>query len=280
MLGSDAPLFYLTNVLLLVCITVHFIIVLPHFNNERSMWILSYIFSISSFITLWLSSLIDPGILPPRSFPLKPSLPDGEIGPQGHRYCNTCNIYRPPRSKHCNSCNVCVSKFDHHCPWIGNCIGERNHRYFFLFLLSISSLSIHIFISCARVILTQYHNDNTTTATIDFVHHAMQTFISIPTIFILAGFALPCAWALTSLTVFHAFIISVAQTTNERVRNVHLLRNYVHKDDKGCINNWMYAFCSRIVPSNLPDFSETVQCPIVEDRPWTNGAVCQSNKST
>ena len=193
---------------------------------------------------------------------MKPPLPDGEIGPQGYRYCNTCNIYRPPRSKHCNSCNVCVSKFDHHCPWVGNCIGERNHRYFFLFLLSISSLSIHIFICCIRVIATQYHS------TKSCIHDIFQTFLEIPTIFILAGFAIACAWALTSLTCFHAFIISVAQTTNERVRNVHLLHDYKALDDKGCCQNWAHAFCSEDVGSNLPDFSEVVECPDVEDIPW------------
>jgi palmitoyltransferase ZDHHC9/14/18 len=71
--------------------------------------------TISSFIFLWLSATMDPGILPGVSSPMKPRVPtDGPPlgGPLGYRYCSTCNIFRPPRSKHCNSCNVCVSKFD------------------------------------------------------------------------------------------------------------------------------------------------------------------------
>jgi len=50
------------------------------------------------------------------------------------RYCTTCKIMRPPKSSHCSQCNNCVKGFDHHCSFIGNCVGERNLKYFVLFL--------------------------------------------------------------------------------------------------------------------------------------------------
>ncbi|XP_005112845.2 probable palmitoyltransferase ZDHHC12 [Aplysia californica] len=53
-----------------------------------------------------------------------------------YRVCDYCEIMQPMRAKHCEDCNKCVHKFDHHCPWLEACIGERNHRYFWLFLLS------------------------------------------------------------------------------------------------------------------------------------------------
>ena len=58
------------------------------------------------------------------------------------KYCNTCNIYRPPRTSHCSICNVCVERFDHHCPWIGMCVGRRNYRYYFCFILSVALVTI------------------------------------------------------------------------------------------------------------------------------------------
>lgn len=120
MLGSDAPLFLFVNCLLTSLIGLYLFWLLPKLEDPgwlptvRHNYILTCTLFLISIINFWICATMDPGILPPLSSPIKPPIPnDGNIGgPLGHRYCATCNIFRPPRSKHCNSCNVCVSRFD------------------------------------------------------------------------------------------------------------------------------------------------------------------------
>ena len=49
--------------------------------------------------------------------------------------CKFCNFQKVPRSKHCRLCDVCIPRFDHHCIWINNGVGEKNYKYFYIFLV-------------------------------------------------------------------------------------------------------------------------------------------------
>lgn len=147
MLGSDAPSLALSISLIVAGTLLQLFDILPtlegsfdleiqgEFVLPRNLWILSnaelmmgisIALSLATLSTLLTAALTDPGIIPSVSSPIKATPPTNELGetlplggPNGYRYCSTCNIFRPPRSKHCNSCNVCVSGFDHHCPWTG-----------------------------------------------------------------------------------------------------------------------------------------------------------------
>ena len=53
------------------------------------------------------------------------------------KFCETCMVYRPPKTSHCKYCDSCVEEFDHHCFWIGNCVGKNNYHDFFIFLINL-----------------------------------------------------------------------------------------------------------------------------------------------
>lgn len=61
------------------------------------------------------------------------------------KFCDTCILYRPPKTSHCKYCNNCVSSFDHHCLWVGNCIGKENYKKFIIFLFVMNVLNIYVF---------------------------------------------------------------------------------------------------------------------------------------
>jgi palmitoyltransferase ZDHHC9/14/18 len=337
MLGSDAPSLFFTNGLILGGMLLHFWVILPRLaevsaashgapifllSSPATMFWLSLFLVAMTFLTLWISAVMDPGILPAISSPLKPAVPDMNTinssatsntstntrvplgGPLGYRYCSTCNIFRPPRSKHCNSCNVCVDHFDHHCPWVGNCIGARNHRYFFLFLVSISCLTILVTAAAIRLLLAAYQEtavadspgigpvmllNYTDIASVTEYgertsHRFWKAILSMPVTVVFGTFTFLCAWSLVSLLCFHAMIITVAQTTNERVRGVYRF-SAVNTADQGCCRNWYSALCAKRPASRLPsDFSQMIVCcpTTISESIWlgdTHMAMSPDNRS-
>jgi hypothetical protein len=106
----------------------------------------------------------------------------------------------------------------------------------------------------------------------------------LPVTVVFGLFTALCAWSLVSLLLYHMRIISMAQTTNERVRGVYL--NHAENPlDRGCIHNWRHccahSLCTTI-PSRLPrDFSElVVEDPAtVEESPWNGGDQMSTSRS-
>jgi len=72
---------------------------------------------------------------------------------QSLKFCDTCLIYKPPRTVHCNVCDCCVRGFDHHCLWLGTCIGQRNYLYFLVYITCLNlTLPLNLYLAVHSLI--------------------------------------------------------------------------------------------------------------------------------
>ncbi|XP_055499722.1 palmitoyltransferase ZDHHC9 isoform X1 [Leucoraja erinacea] len=158
------------------------------------------------------------------------------------KYCYTCKIFRPPRASHCSVCDNCVERFDHHCPWVGNCVGKRNYRFFYLFTISLSFLTVYIFaFDIVHVALRSVDNGflNTLKDTPGTVLEVVICFFTL--------------WSVIGLSGFHTYLIALNQTTNEDIKGSWSGKNGIHNpySHEGVIKNCCEILCGPVPPSVL-----------------------------
>lgn len=267
MMARQKGVFYLTLFLIMGTCSLFFAFECPYLAVHLSPAIPVFAVLLFAFVMAMLlrTSFSDPGVLP-RALPEEASFIEMEIEaangnvPAGQRpppriknvqinnqivklkYCYTCKIFRPPRASHCSICDNCVDRFDHHCPWVGNCVGKRNYRYFYLFTLSLSLLTIYIFaFDIVHVVLRSVDSGfvNTLKETPGTVLEVLVCFFTL--------------WSVVGLTGFHTYLISLNQTTNEDIKGSWSGKNRIQNpySHKNFMKNCCEVLCGPAYPSVL-----------------------------
>uniref|UniRef100_A0AAF6ZH94 Palmitoyltransferase n=1 Tax=Bos taurus TaxID=9913 RepID=A0AAF6ZH94_BOVIN len=275
MMARQKGIFYLTLFLILGTCTLFFAFECRYLAVQLSpaIPVFAAMLFLFSMATLLRTSFSDPGVIP-RALPDEAAFIEMEIEatngavPQGQRpppriknfqinnqivklkYCYTCKIFRPPRASHCSICDNCVERFDHHCPWVGNCVGKRNYRYFYLFILSLSLLTIYVFaFNIVYVALKSLK--------IGFLETLKETPGTYPPLAHLTVLeVLICfftLWSVVGLTGFHTFLVALNQTTNEDIKGSWTGKNRVQNpySHGNIVKNCCEVLCGPLPPSVL-----------------------------
>ncbi|XP_036172299.1 probable palmitoyltransferase ZDHHC14 isoform X4 [Myotis myotis] len=135
-----------------------------------------------------------------------------------------------------------IERFDHHCPWVGNCVGKRNYRFFYMFILSLSFLTVFIFAFVITHVILRSQQTGFLNAIKDSpasVLEAVVCFFSV--------------WSIVGLLGFHTYLISSNQTTNEDIKgswsNKRGKENYNPYSYGNIFTNCCVALCGPVSPS-------------------------------
>lgn len=147
--------------------------------------------------------------------------------PNKYTVCEKCDyLIRPERAHHCKSCNKCVLKMDHHCPWVGTCVGEKNLKYFFLFLL-------YGFLITLYTVLT-------------LIPHFIKTVVeNKPMVSFTIEDALVLFIACTGVAIVIALLFMTGQYVYFISRNITVIESSydgINPYDLGPYNNWKMVF--------------------------------------
>ena len=135
-------------------------------------------------------------------------------------------IPKLPRSKHDAITNKVVARFDHFCPWLNNAVGERNYKYFLLFLFMTAFMLFYGTAATFSVVATYVTEEklfsaryvNKVTGEIitaskhmvfQYCMHKQQTMMMLLFLCGIMGIVVFCFF------LYHIYLVSINRTTNE-----------------------------------------------------------------
>ena len=135
-------------------------------------------------------------------------------------------------------CNCCVRKFDHHCPWVGTCVGERNYKYFTMFVYALSVYGLYCAAMSGLLLWTQCKKEKV--GNLEAIWKCTFPHNPGPSALGLFSFLVCCST--TTLSVYHCHLVSIQETTNENVKGT--FQSTANPNDRGCFANWSAVYCA------------------------------------
>ncbi|XP_071948162.1 palmitoyltransferase ZDHHC12-B-like [Antedon mediterranea] len=255
--GIFIRVFHLVLTVSIICVLIFMDTELKDAINDRNIFLIS---AFTALVTVsgslyFAASLMDPGYVPKGkerrkatfTVSLSSSSDDSEedcnieseaammLGKLRRRKCDSCCVEQPVRSKHCSECGRCVRKFDHHCPWLENCVGERNHKYFWLFLLC----EMLLVLWAIKLTWSGFRTGTTPDSWLKMNAIILIAFL----VLLFSGFVVG------SLFCCHTFMMFTNQTTWEfmarhRITYLKNIGEDVNPFDEGYIRNCLKFLCS------------------------------------
>jgi len=74
--------------------------------------------------------------------------------------CTYCELIKSQTSFHCLYCKSCIELFDHHCPYINNCLGNRNTKFFLVFVVTYFALLLTMMTETIRFFYESLTDDD------------------------------------------------------------------------------------------------------------------------
>ncbi|TNM95600.1 hypothetical protein fugu_016683 [Takifugu bimaculatus] len=267
MMAKQTGVFYLTLVLILLTCGLFFTFDCPFLALQLTpvIPVIGGVLFIFVLGTLLRTSFSDPGVLP-RATPDEAADLERQID-----VANGSTGYRPPpRTKEI----VINERFDHHCPWVGNCVGRRNYRFFYMFIVSLSFLTIFIFAFVITHIILRSHRSGFLNALKDSPARYPFTEIRSAASAICVVVCFFSVWSIVGLSGFHTYLISSNQTTNEDIKGSWSSKkgkdNYNPYSHGNIFANCCAALCGPLPPS-LIDRRGFIQSDMPQLASPTNG---------
>ncbi|CAJ1341186.1 unnamed protein product, partial [Effrenium voratum] len=211
--------------------------------EAQSVWPTSAVCSAWAFLSVFAlaaASCRNPGVVPQAATPQPMSRPARYVVVNGvqvkQKWCATCRVFRPLRSKHCSLCDRCVFRFDHHCTWLGNCVGLGNYRSFLLLVVASTAFFGHSTIITFKVLWRTFLEADPRPVLRAF---AVQNCLEL----LYAAYAISMFFVFGVLILYHSTIIAINLTTNEHVRDYYLY-NDRNPFDQTCMENYHQVFCA------------------------------------